>query len=91
MQSREGILGHNQFSKRLESCSMLFTVSFTGGFYRGPYSSLVLKILTKTKIRETRKLEYIDEYHFVQRKNEGRKPDKNLSLTRFKFRPTNLD
>ncbi len=55
-----------------------------------PYSSLVLKILTKTKIRETRKLEYIDEYHFVQRKNE-RKPDKNLRLTRFKFMPRNLD
>jgi len=34
---------------------MLFTVSSTGGFYRKPYSVLVLKI------RETRKLESIHE------------------------------
>ncbi len=45
------------------------------------YSSLirVLKILTK-KIRETRKLESIHEQHFVERKNEDRKPDKNSKL-----------
>ncbi len=34
--------------KRLESfCSVLFKVPFTGGFEWKPYSSLVLKILTK--------------------------------------------
>ncbi len=30
------------------------------------------------KIRETRKLEYIHEKHFVEQKNEGRKPDSSL-------------
>jgi hypothetical protein len=32
------------------------------------------------KILETRKIESILEYHFVEQKNEGRKPDKNSSL-----------
>ncbi len=36
---------------------------------------MVLKIPTK-KIRKTRKLEYIKEKHFVERKNVGRKSDK---------------
>jgi hypothetical protein len=51
---------------------------------RKPYSSLVLKLLTK-KIRETRKLEYFHEKHFVKRKNEDRKPDKNSSLRRLEL------
>jgi hypothetical protein len=53
---------------------MQYTVPSTRGFYGKPYrySSLVLKIRTK-KISETRKLESI-----VERKNEGRKPDKKL-------------
>jgi hypothetical protein len=58
------------------------------------HSHLLLEILKKTKpygtlyssfnnplgkkIRETRKLEYIHEWHFKERKNEGRKPDKKL-------------
>jgi hypothetical protein len=52
-------------------------------------SSLVLKSFQK--IRETRKLKSIHEQHFVEMKNEGRKPDKNSSLRRLKFMPRNLD
>jgi hypothetical protein len=52
-------------------------------------SSLVLIILTK-KIREKRKLESLHEKHFVKQKNEGRKPDKNLSQRRLEFMPRNL-
>ncbi len=54
---------------------MLFTVS--------SYSTLVLKKHTK-KIRETIKLKFVHEKHFVERKNEGRKSDKNPSLELFK-------
>jgi hypothetical protein len=36
-------------------------------------------------IRETRKVESIHEYYFVEWKKEGRKPGKNLSLRRLKF------
>jgi hypothetical protein len=43
------------------------------------------------KIPETRKLENIHEKHFVERKNEVRKPDKNSSLRRLEFMPRNLD
>ncbi len=39
------------------------------------------------RIRETKKLESIHEYHFVERKNEGRKRDKNSSLRRLEFVP----
>jgi hypothetical protein len=35
-------------------------------------------------------LESIDEYHFVEPKKEGRKPDTNSSLRRLKFMPRNL-
>jgi hypothetical protein len=43
-------------------------------------------------IRETRKkIESIHEWHFVERKKEGRKPDKNSSLRRRKFMPRNLN
>jgi hypothetical protein len=45
-----------------------------------------LKNLYK-KIRETRKLEYIHEQHLVERKNAGRKPNKNSSHRRLKFMP----
>ncbi len=41
------------------------------------------------KIRETKKPEFIREKHFVEQKNEGRKPDKNLSLRRLEFMPGN--
>ncbi len=42
-------------------------------------------------IRETRKLEAIYGYHFVERKNECRKPDKNSSLRGLKFMLRNID
>jgi hypothetical protein len=43
------------------------------------------------KIRETIKLESIHEWHFVERENEGRMPDKNSSLRRLEFMPRNID
>jgi hypothetical protein len=55
---------------------LLFTVPSTGGFkkktilfsgFKNPYK----------KISKTRKLESIHELHFLKRKNDGRKPDKN--------------
>ncbi len=39
------------------------------------------------KIRQTRKLESDHEEHFVERKNEDRKPDKNSSLPDSSLRP----
>jgi hypothetical protein len=86
---RAGILGH-QSNKRLESfapChsqSLLLadlkeTVLFSG--FQDPH----------TKIRETRKLGAIHEKHFVERKNKGRKTDKNSSPRRLEFMPRNLD
>ncbi len=36
---------------------------------------------------ETKKLECIHEKYCVERKNEGRKPDKNSSLRRLEFKP----
>jgi hypothetical protein len=56
---------------------------------RKPYSSLALKNLTK--IRKTRKLESINDYHFVERENEGRKPDKNSNVRKFGLMSRNLD
>ncbi len=71
--------------------SMLFIVPTTGGFWRkSQYSSLVLKILTEN-YGETRKLESIHEYHFVEWENEGRKPDKNSSVRRLEFMLTYLN
>ncbi len=42
------------------------------------------------KIRETRKLESIHEKHFVEWKNEDRKPHKSSSLRRLEFMPRNF-
>ncbi len=48
------------------------------------------KILTKNP-RNKKKLESINEKHFVEWKNEGRKLDKNSRLRRIEFMPRNLD
>jgi hypothetical protein len=63
---------------------------FTGGFLMKIRLSSSFKNTYK-KIRETRKLESIREQHFVERKNEASKPDKDLSLRRPEFMPRNLD
>jgi hypothetical protein len=42
------------------------------------------------KICEKRKREFISEHHLVESKNEGRKPDKNSSLSRIEFMPRSL-
>jgi hypothetical protein len=44
-----------------------------------------------TKIRKTGKLEAIHEWHFVEQKKKGRKPDKNSIMRRLEFVPKNLD
>jgi ribosomal protein S21 len=67
---------------------MLFTVFLQADFKRKSYSTLVLKI--HKKIRKTRKFASIREKHLLERKNEGRKPDKNSSLRRLEFRLRNL-
>jgi hypothetical protein len=61
----------------------------TGRFSRQPYTSLYSLKNPYKKICETRKLESIRKMHFVERKNEGRKPDKNSR--RLEFLPRNLD
>ncbi len=80
-----------KFNKRLESFAPCYSQSI-----------LPWRILKKTilfcdfknlykKIRETRKLKSFHEKRFVERKNEGRKLDKNSNLRRLEFMPTNLD
>ena len=66
---------------------MLFTVPSTGGYQRKPYSSLKFSgiKMSSQKFHETRKLESFYEHLFVERKNEGRKPDKNSNLRRLEF------
>ncbi len=68
---------------------MLLKVFPLAGFKRKTDSILFNKYIQK--IRETIKLEFIREKHFVERKNEGRKPDKDSSLRRLKFMPENLN
>jgi hypothetical protein len=48
----DGILGR-QFDKRLKSFApMLFTVPYTGGFYRNPFSALVLNTHAKKSLKQ---------------------------------------
>jgi hypothetical protein len=51
--------------------------------------------LTKTRLycgfKNTNKIKSILGIAFLEKKNEGRKPDKNSSLRRLKFMPRNLD
>jgi hypothetical protein len=77
------------FPKDLSPLLHAITVSSPGGFYGKPCSTLVLTLYTK-KPRNI-KLESIHEYHFVEQKNEGRKPDKNWRLRRLYFMPRNHD
>ncbi len=55
------------------------TILYSG--FKNPYK----------KIHETKKLESIHEKQCVERKNKGKKPDKNSSLRRLGFVPRNLD
>jgi hypothetical protein len=54
----------------------IFTFHSTGGFYRKPYSSLVLKILITNQ--RNKKTQVYTKWRLAERKNEGRKPDKKL-------------
>ncbi len=49
-------------------------------FYWRILKKTILPLVSIILTKETRKLEFIHEEHFVERKNEGRKPDQNLSL-----------
>ncbi len=59
---------------------MLFTIPLLADFKEN--STVLFSSFKKpyTKIRETRKLGSIHELHFVEWKDEDRKPDKNSSL-----------
>jgi hypothetical protein len=61
------------------------------GFFLQQLKSENQTLLCFFFIRETRKLESAREKHFLERKIEGRKPDKDLSLRRLEFMPRNLD
>jgi hypothetical protein len=63
---------------------MLFTVPYSCGFYRKPYSGF------KNPYKKSAKLELIHEEYFVEQKNKGRKSDKNSSLRRLKFMPPEI-
>ncbi len=88
---RDGIFGH-QFDKRLETFAPCYTQSFywwiflrkPGGTYSG-FKKCIQKNL------RTRKIESFRGEHFVESKDEGRKPDNNSSLRRLEFMPKNLD
>jgi hypothetical protein len=69
--SRDGILGH-QFNKD----SSLWLHAIHSPFYWRilKKTTLFFGFKNTKKIRETRKLEYIHEKHFVEQKNEDRKP-----------------
>ncbi len=89
--SRDGILWH-QFKKRLESFASCYSQSpfWYWRIFKENHTPLMV-LLILTKIRQTRKLESIHEYHFVERKNKGRKLDNNSSLRRLEIMPRNLD
>ncbi len=82
----DGILGH-QFDKKSSLFFNAIQSVSTGAFKTKPESSLVLKIHAKNpRNKKTRVYSWIA---LVKRKNEGRKPDKNLSLRRFEFKKLN--
>ncbi len=82
-------LGHH-FDKRLESLAPCYSQSLLLLGFKESHTLLWFKNIYK-KTHETRKLESAHEKHFIEGKNEGRKPDKRSSLIRFEFMPRNLD
>jgi hypothetical protein len=85
--NRDGILRHQLNKKTRVFCSTLFTVFLLADFKIKPDSILTFKIHAKN-IRETKKAEPVREWHFVERKNEGRK---NSRLRGLEFMPRNLN
>jgi hypothetical protein len=53
---------------------MLFTIHSTGGFYRKPYSSLVLKIVSNKSAKQKNSTLLMNI--IFRTENDGRKPDK---------------
>ncbi len=62
---------------------MLFKVDSTGGFLKK--TRLYSGFKSLTKYLRNKKLKSIHEDHFVEQKNESRKPNKNSSLRRLEF------
>jgi hypothetical protein len=60
-----------------------FTVPSSGGFHGTLYSTLLLKINIKNL--RNKKMKSIRDKHFVEQKNEARKPNRNSSLRRLEF------
>jgi hypothetical protein len=84
-----GILGY-QFNKRFESFAPCYSQSLLLANFTETHTVSGFK-KSLQKIIETRKLEPLHEQHFVERKNEGGNPNKNLSLRRLEFMPRNLE
>jgi hypothetical protein len=91
----------SRFSPEMEFLDISYTKD-SSLFLQAIHIPFYWRILKKTipfsgfknpckKIFETRKLDSTYEWHFVERKNEGRKPEKNSSLRRLEFMPRNLE
>jgi hypothetical protein len=78
--ARDGILRH-QFDKRLKSFAPCYSQSLLVADFTENHSGLKIE----KKNHKTRKLESIHEQHFVEWKNEDRKPDKKSSLRSLEF------
>ncbi len=80
---KSGILRY-QFNKRPESfCSMQLEAGFKKTIFFSGFKD--------SSKKSARKHKSIYLLRFVEQKNEGRKPDKNASLTRLEFMHRNLD
>ncbi len=75
-----------------DSCFLLHAIH--NFLYRWILQKILLCYGFKTpckSIREIKKFNSIHEWHFVEQKNEERKPDKDSSLRRLKFMPRKLE
>jgi hypothetical protein len=81
MIARDRIVEH-QFNKTIKSFASGYSQSF---YWRILKTTILFSGLKNPykKICEIRKLENIHEKNFVERKNEGRKPDKNARRLEF--------
>ncbi len=77
-------------NKRLESFAPCYSQSLPLADLKKTILLSGLQILKK-KIGETRQLGSINEWHFVEQKKVGRKPDKNSSPRRLEFMLRNFD
>ncbi len=65
-------------------CSHSIYSLSTGGFFKKTMQTL---LWFSKYIQKNPRNKFIHEQHFTEKKNEGRKPDKDLSLRRLQFMP----